>query len=764
MLCLALVCLTLANEAAQPFYREKLAEMDEAVLQAIQKRELPGGVLWLERGEQRYVKAYGNRELPPQAEEMTADTIFDAASLTKVLATAPSVMVLVESGKIDLDAPAANYLASFGEHAKHKITIRQLLTHTSGLRPGLAGAGNGHDGVIAAACAESLVSEPGTVFRYSDINFIVLGEIVSRVSGKPLQDFAGDMIFRPLKMVDTGYLPSRSKLSRIAPTEGKLRGEVHDPTARRMGGVAGHAGVFTTATDLARFSRCFLNGGELDGVRILRAESVQMMCSVQTPAELQARRGLGWDIDSPYAGPRGKYFPIGSYGHTGWTGTSLWIDPFSKSFVILLSNRNHPDESGNVIALRRQLGTLAAESIRDFNFAYVPGALEPRALKEEPAELVTGQVLNGIDVLARQKFAPLKGLKVGLITNQTGADRARNLSIDLLHNAEGVQLVALFSPEHGIRGALDEKVSDSKDEKTGLPVFSLYGERRAPSPAQLANLDALVFDIQDIGCRFYTYISTMGNCLEAGAKNEKKIFILDRMNPINGVTVEGPVLKGQNSFTGWHNIPVRYGMTIGELARMFNDERGFGADLTVIQVEGWHREFYFDQTSLPWINPSPNMRSLTEAILYPGIGLLETTSVSVGRGTDTPFELVGAPYIDDRKLALELNRAGLPGVRFVPVVFTPKSSVFKGQLCKGVSILLTDRDKCNVVDVGLTIASTLQRSYAGEFGLDKFNRLLVHQETVEAIRGQKTLREMKQLWTADLDEFKSRRAEYLIYK
>jgi uncharacterized protein YbbC (DUF1343 family) len=307
-------------------------------------------------------------------------------------------------------------------------------------------------------------------------------------------------------------------------------------------------------------------------------------------------------------------------------------------------------------------------------------------------------------------------------------------------------------------------VGDSRDEKTGLPVFSLYGERRTPSTEQLANLDALVFDIQDIGCRFYTYISTMGNCMEAAAKAGKKYFVLDRGNPINGVDIEGPVLQGERSFTGWHEIPVRYGMTVGELARMFNAERGFKADLTVVPVEGWSREMFFDQMSLPWINPSPNMRSLTEAILYPGIGLLETTSVSVGRGTDTPFEVVGAPYIDDAKLALELNRAGLAGVRFVPVRFTPSASVFKGKECHGVNIILTDRENSDVVDVGITIALKLEQLYPKEFGLDKFNRLMVHKPTVEAIRNGKSLAQIKSLWGAELNEFKARREKYLIYK
>lgn len=775
MAALLLACRTPARSPRSPqaselsFRPDKLAEMDRLIAQNISSNRLPGGVLWLERDGQSYHRAYGNRAVLPATEPMTEDTIFDAASLTKVVATTPAIMLLIEQGKLNLDAPLSNYISDFAREGKTNITVRHLMTHTSGLRPGIPARPewNGYTAGIARACAEKPVAPPGKVFRYSDINFILLGELVRVASGLPLNQFAEQHIFKPLKMADTSFLPPQSRLDRIAPTEKDgtniLRGVVHDPTARRMGGVAGHAGLFTTAADLARFSRFLLNHGQLDGVRVLRPETVRLMLSVQTPPELRSRRALGWDIDSAYAGPRGKHFPVGSFGHTGWTGTSLWIDPFSRSFIIFLSNRNHPDESGSVLALRSALGTLAAEAIPDFNFAYVPGALE-RLGAETNAPPRTTQVLNGIDVLKKESFGRVRGLKLGLITNHTGTDRERNPTIDLLHGAEGVQLVALFSPEHGIRGLLDEKVSDSKDEKTGLPIYSLYGERRTPAPEQLENLDALVFDIQDIGCRFYTYISTMGNGMEAAAKARKKFFVLDRVNPINGTKIEGPILLGESSFTGWHTIPLRHAMTVGELARMFNEERQIRADLTVINLEGWQRDFLFDQTGLPWINPSPNMRSLTEAILYPGVGLLETTALSVGRGTDTPFEVIGAPYIDDLRLASELNAASLPGVRFVPVRFTPNASVYKNQLCKGVNIILTDRQNCDVVDIGILIASKLQQLYSKEFGLDRFNRLLVHPPTLEAIRGGKSVASIKTSWNAQLNEFRTRREKFLLYR
>ncbi|MFM7215335.1 MAG: exo-beta-N-acetylmuramidase NamZ domain-containing protein, partial [Verrucomicrobiota bacterium] len=560
-------------------------------------------------------------------------------------------------------------------------------------------------------------------------------------------------------------------IDRIAPTEELagpvlLRGVVHDPTARRLGGVAGHAGLFTSADDLARFSRMLLNGGTLEGRTILRPETVRQMIAVQTPPGLP-RRGLGWDIDSPYAGPRGSVFPLGSYGHTGWTGTSLWIDPFSRTFLIFLSNRNHPTEEGNVVALRRELGTLAAEAVESFNFVGVPGALPPAPASTNGVTTTAGptqtEVLNGIDVLVRDNFRPLQGLRVGLVTNQTGRDRQRRPTIDLLRAATNLQLVALFSPEHGIRGALDqEKIGDTTDPVSGLPVYSLYGERRAPSPEQLAPLDAVVFDIQDIGCRFYTYISTLGNCLEATARAGKRLIVLDRINPITG-RVEGPISSGERSFVAWHEIPLRHGMTVGELARLFNAERKLNARLEVIRVEGWTPSQWMDQTGLPWVNPSPNMRSLTEATLYPGVGLLEFCAVSVGRGTGTPFEVLGAPYIDDLTLAAELNRAGLPGVRFLPIRFTPTGSVFAGKDCGGVQILLTDRSQFRAADLGVLLATTLQRRYPDQLQLDRMSRLLMSPTVLEAIKAGSALGDIRALWNGAVTQFESRRKEHLLY-
>ncbi len=375
-------------QPSKTFRADKLAAMDAAIVSAIASNQIPGGVLWVEHNGVAYHKAFGSRAIVPAREPMTEDTIFDAASLTKVVATTPAVMILVERGKIYLDAPVKTYLPEFTGDGRDEITVRQLMTHVSGLPPDIETKTDWHGQAeaIRKACEIKLQSPSGRTFKYSDINFFLLGEIVQRVSGTPLEVFVQREVFQPLKMRDTRYLPPKEKLPRIAPTEvvdvgvqasawpgntlkrelqrAPYRGIVHDPTARHMGGVAGHAGLFFTAKDLARYARMLLNNGELDGVKIFQPETVRLMTSVQTPPEISAQRGLGWDIATSFSGPRGDIFPIGSYGHTGWTGGSVWIDPASRTFVIFLSNRNHPTEAGSVGPLRHRLGTLAAEAAR----------------------------------------------------------------------------------------------------------------------------------------------------------------------------------------------------------------------------------------------------------------------------------------------------------------------------------------------------------------------------------------------------------------
>jgi uncharacterized protein YbbC (DUF1343 family) len=399
-------------------------------------------------------------------------------------------------------------------------------------------------------------------------------------------------------------------------------------------------------------------------------------------------------------------------------------------------------------------------------FAGIPRAPLVRAAPAGPLH----PVLTGIDVLERDKFKQLEGRHVGLITNHTGRDLEGRSTIDVLAAAPNLKLVALFSPEHGLRGIEDTNVGDSRDSATGLPVYSLYEkERKRPRPEMLAGIDTLVFDIQDVGTRFYTYMATCGYAMEEAARSKIKFVVLDRPDPINGHDIEGPVadaaLTSQPgfSFTSYHPIPVRYGLTIGELANLFNSERKIGADLTVIKMEGWRRADYYDGTALTWINPSPNMRSLTEALLYPGIGLLETTNVSVGRGTDTPFEVIGAPWIDGKKLAEALNRAEIPGARFVPVSFTPKSSKFSGESCGGVNVVVTDRGSIHPVALGIAIAYELNKLYAGKWQADQYLRLLANQAVLDSLKQGKTPAEIAAVWQPSLAAFAQIRRKYLLY-
>lgn len=748
-------------------------------------------------------KAYGARAVEPTREAMTADTIFDLASLTKIVATATSIMILVERGKVRLSDPLSTYIPEIKGEGREHITLELLLTHRSGYAPDfdLRDRWSGYEQAIERLKREPLRNPPGVKFVYSDINYIALGEVVRRVSGLPLNEFAQRNIFTPLGMRDTGFQPAARLRSRIAPTEKRrgqlsylgdkpegseadidqwLRGQVHDPTSYRMGGIAGHAGLFSTADDLAIFCQMILNGGEYRGQRILTPLSVAEMTRPRLVSEAGWTRGIGWDINTSFSTNRGDLFPLGSFGHTGFTGTSIWIDPATNMFVVFLSNRVHPDGKGDVGPLRGRVASIAAGAVRPLalmakvradSYQYYEKMIADLG-RFEAARVLALQgtvvlpptpVLTGIDVLERDNFKQLAGMRVGLLTNQTGRDRANHSTIDVLYGAPNVKLVALFSPEHGIRGLADEKVSDAKDEKTGLPIYSLYGESRRPKPEQLKDLDAIVFDIQDVGTRFYTYISTLGYVMEEAAKAQRPVFVLDRPNPIGGVEVEGPVADVDKfSFTAYHQIPVRHGMTIGELAKLFNQDRKIGCDLKVIEMVGWRRTTWFDETNLVWVNPSPNMRSLNEATLYPGIGLLETTNVSVGRGTDTPFEVVGAPWMDGQKLALELNRVPLAGVRYVPIRFTPSSSVFKGEECSGVNIIVTDRARFRPVAVGLRIAVTLRKLYP-EWKVDSYLRLLVNSNALERIKRGESEADIVSSWLAGLEEFKKRRASVLIY-
>jgi uncharacterized protein YbbC (DUF1343 family)/CubicO group peptidase (beta-lactamase class C family) len=785
---------------------QRLSQIDAVVEKDIDQHRLPGAVVLVARNG-RVVKrsAYGARATEPTREAMTTNTIFDLASLTKVVATATSIMILVERGKVRLSDPLSTYIPEIKGEGRDRITLELLMTHRAGYAPDfdLKERWTGYNEAIKRLVHEPLRNPPGVRFVYSDIGYIALGEVVHRASGLSLDEFARQNIFAPLGMGNTGFRPNANQRAHTAPTEKRrgqlsylgdapdnssadgdkwLRGEVHDPTSYRMNGIAGHAGLFSTADDLAIYCQMILNGGVYRGARILGPLTVAEMTRPRLVSDTGWARGLGWDINTSFSTNRGDLFPLGSFGHTGFTGTSLWIDPVARMFVVFLSNRVHPDGKGDVGPLRGRVASIAAGALTDTAlvaqarlelskyYEQVNGDLARFTFSREQALAISAgtipaaKVLTGIDVLERDGFKQLAGLRIGLVTNHTGRDSAGRTTIDVLHKAPGVKLVALFSPEHGIRGLADEKISDSKDEQTGLPIYSLYGETRRPKPEQLKELDALVFDIQDIGTRFYTYISTVGLVMEEAAKARLPVFVLDRPNPIGGLDIEGPIADADKlSFTAYHTIPVRHGMTIGELAQLFNQERQIGCDLRVVKMDGWQRAMWLDETNLTWVNPSPNMRSLTEATLYPGIGLLETTNVSVGRGTDTPFEIIGAPWIDGRQLATHLNGRRIAGVRFVPVRFTPRSSVFKDEECGGVNIIITDRARFRPVTNGLEIAVALRKLYSAQWKADAYLRLLVNADMLEKLKRGDSADDLTRSWNAKLEEFRKARSRFLLY-
>jgi uncharacterized protein YbbC (DUF1343 family) len=733
----------------------RLARIDGMVEEAIAAGETPGCVVCIgRRGGIAWLAAYGDRQIEPTREPMTADTIFDLASITKPVATATAIMLLVEDGAVRLGDRISLHLPEFTGKGKESLTLHHLLTHQSGLiadNP-LADYEQGPDEAWHRICGLDLVAAPDSKFIYSDVNFIVLGRLVERLSGRSLAEFTRDRVFAPLGMTDTGYQPAAELRSRCAATERRdgvwLRGEVHDPRAWKLGGVAGHAGLFGTAGDLARYARAMLGGGLLDGRRVMApATLATMVRPVRLPGG--GVRGLGWDERTGFSSNRGDLLSPAAFGHGGFTGTSLWIDPGLDMFVIFLGSRLHPDGKGTVNPLIGRIASVAA------------GAIVGDA---EPAAALPGRgVLAGIDVLARGGFRELAGRRVGLITNHTGRDREGVPTTTRLAQAEGVTLVALFSPEHGPTGGLDQaEVPDARDPATGLPVRSLYGKVRRPTGEMLAGLDTLVFDIQDIGTRFYTYIATMLEGMKAASEHGLRFVVLDRPNPINGIDVAGPLVDpGSESFVGCHPIPLRHGMTVGELARMFQSELELDLDLVVVPCEGWRRPDAFDASGLEWVNPSPNMRSLTEAFLYPGIGLLEFTNLSVGRGTDTPFEVLGAPWLDGRELAARLAARRIPGVAFVPIKFAPRASKFAGKECGGVNVIITDRDRFDPVRLGLEIAVALRQLHPDDWDAEKLDKLLLHDATLAAILAGESPDAVLETAASGLRDFAVRRSRFL---
>ena len=734
------------------------ATLETILDRAVEAGSVPGAACLVSQdGESKFEYATGKASIEGQA--MTIDTVFDLASLTKVVATATSVMILVDRGEIELGAPVAKYLPEFGANGKQDITVEHLLLHQGALIPdnALADYEDGPKVAWEKICALKPRAEPGTTFTYTDVGFITLGKLVETISGRTLDRFSREEIFEPLGMSDTTFVPGPELRERAAPTEKRdgawMKGEVHDPRAYLLNGVAGHAGLFSTARDLGVWCEMILGLGAVnvggEDVRILSERALAEMTRPRWLANSTGGRALGFDVDTGYSSPRGSFFPRGtSFGHTGFTGTCFWLDPEHQVFYVLLTNRVHPDGKGSVTPLRRAASNEIA-----------------RVLGVDELPMVNA-VSTGADVLQASGCAALDGMRVGVITNTTGRTLDGERTIDVIHGAANVELVRVFSPEHGLFAKLEGSVGDATDETTGLPVFSLYGDTRKPTKEMLEGLDAVVFDIQDVGVRYYTYISTLGLAMEACAEHGVRVVVLDRPNPITGERVAGPRCdEDRLSFIAWRPMPVTHGMTVGEIAKMFNAEwGGIGCELEVVAMTGWKRAMWFEDTGQLWVNPSPNMRNPTQAVLYPCVGLLEGMNLSVGRGTDEPFERFGAPWIDGPRLAAALQGAGIAGLDFTAIEFTPDASKFEGELCQGVHVTVRDREELRPVEAGLAVVWVLNRLDGKNVELGKADSRLMSRETWKALVTAQDWRGVAATWADDERSFRARREPYLMYE
>ncbi|QHN03875.1 sodium/solute symporter [Granulicella sp. WH15] len=876
---LAVVLLLMASPLARA-QAYNFAPVSDLINTAIAQKKLPGAIAVIgHNGKVVFEQAYGVRKLagepgpdgnPSPAEPMTEDTVFDMASLSKVLVTTTAVMQLVEQHKLDLDTPVARYLPAFAQNGKDRITIRQLLTHYSGLPEdvdlkdawGLAAPDKAEG--IRRAMAAIPYGPPGLTFKYSDINFITLGALVEVTSGLDLDVYAQQKIFLPLGMIHTTYHPlsppfgsivvspsqaapntvaiasstvpaDRARpaisIADVAPTahddEGTaatnsdfgrlLRGTVHDPTTRRMGGVAGHAGVFSTAHDASLFAQALLdrllhNTGPFP----LSQRSLQLMTIPNEPPTAQtgatiftpdgqptkgvASHGLGWDINTAFSRPRGEIFPIsttaspGSFGHTGFTGTSLWLDPASNTYVILLANSIHPKVGASISPLRGQVATAAARAL-----GLGPNNAPPdeRSFNHLIDLVPAPTTLTGIDVLEQTHFAALHEaalrhggqLRIGLLTNQSGLDAQGRRTVDVLaHALPEIQLTTLFSPEHGLYGRQDtEHLAAEQDPLTHLPVISLYGPKpsdKHPKPNDLDGLDAVVIDLQDAGVRFWTYETLVGYFLEAASHAHLEIILLDRPNPIAGA-VEGPISDYgfESIYTDFMPIPVRHGLTLGELARYFNANAselpitgeipatkpapGLHAQLTVVPMRHWTHAMFWDETGLPWTNPSPNLKSPAANVLYPGIGMAEQTNISIGRGTATPFEHLGAPWIDARQLADYLTARQIPGIAITPTTLTVAEDQnhypSHGQTIPGIAFRVTDRNRLDSCELGLEIIAALHKLYPAQFRIGQAKNLIANAATLAALTRGDDPRAINATFQPALQNFRTQTRPYRMY-
>ncbi|MEM7585769.1 MAG: serine hydrolase, partial [Acidobacteriota bacterium] len=799
------------------FRPEGLATVDQVIRGFLAQGAFPGGVLAVGRGDRLvHLRAFGRFSSAEDAPPVRENTIYDLASLTKVVATTTMAMILVDEERLELDARVVDFLPGFAaegvsaaeQTAREAVTVRHLLTHTSGIDwwSPLYQELQGKQAYLERIQAMDLVYEPGSRTKYSDLGIILLGEILERVAGEPMDAFLERRLFRPLGMNDTGFLPPPERLARIAPTEqdpwrGRLlHGEVHDENAHALGGVAPHAGLFGTASDLARFARMLLNGGVFEHRRLISRATVETFTRRQEG--LGEGRGLGWDIKSPRGSTAGSLFSASSFGHTGFTGTSLWIDPERELFVILLTNRVHPSRDNKLIREVRPavadavVQALAEDAVEDTEADAVTNAAAPTDAVTNaatpndatPNEATPNEatVQLGLERLeAKPKLARhmLGGKRLGLVVHAASQTAAGRHAIDVLRD-QGLEVKRLFSPEHGLRSraAAGEKVADGLDPVSGLPVISLYGERRQPTAEDLDGLDALVIDLQGAGVRFYTYVSTLILCLEAASEAGLEVTVLDRPNPLGGERLAGPLSAPREtvpaSFVNLAPGTLVHGLTLGEMARFVNARLPRPVKLQVLTMIGWRRSMTWRDTGLPWVPPSPNLRTPEAALAYPGVALLEATNVSEGRGTEAPFLYLGAPWLDETWLDqtwldqtwLEDAAPRVPGFELTATRFTPRGSPAAprpkhlDEDCSGLQIHVSDPETAEPYRLGLELLASFSRHPQFAWRSDgALTRLLGNDRVARQLAAGETVAEILAADAEDHAAWRLQRAASLLY-
>lgn len=710
---------------------------------AVAKAKAPGAVAFVGRHEKTlFHGASGFRQIIPEKKAADKDTLYDLASLTKVVATSTMVMLLRDEGKLDLDKPVFETLPVPGFQ---RFTPRHLITHTAGLPPFMPWYKEVHtvDEVLTRTGALDLSWAPGTRRRYSDLGFMILGKMVEILEADSLQGACQRRIFKPLDMKRTGFKPPEAWRKNCAATEkcawrGRVMcGEVHDETSYAVGGVAGHAGLFSTAEDLAKFCRALLGG------KLLKPETLEEMTR-QTP-EPHGWQGLAWKLDPWMDGSEGFLPARTAFGHTGFTGTSVCMDRATGYFVVLLSNTCHPSRDVRDTKTLRQVfhGVVSAEYYREGINTH-----------------------TGLDRLVWDDFAPVADKKVALLTNQAAVDQFGRPAFEVLKNAAKTKLVRLYSPEHGYQGQAEAGAS-VRGETAAVPVTSLYGEQREPASAELCQADILVIDLPDIGARYYTYMATMKRCLHACAMAGVPALVLDRPNPLGGAVAEGPIAEVTGADTCCAAIPARHGMTLGEIALYFQQTEPWGKQLKldVYLADDWWRECLHGQCALPWTPPSPNIPDADTALLYAGMCLFEGVNLNEGRGTETPFQIAGAPWLNAKAVLRALDRDACKGVEVTAATYTPRSIAgkashpeYQDQECHGLRVTLRDREQARPFALAVALLCAMHKAHPRELQWKPaFDTLAGGSRLREAIESGAAPQDILQGAQAALDAFAQNR-------